>query len=174
MNATERFFLRIKGTPLELMVALQLSYLTSRFHHDEMMRTLSSPVKTAMIGKLFKIKKCKKITWKALSATTYWVSVTSEEPPDSRGMGCERKCSNMSKTDWNQRCWTRHWPSLLIVSRRCCMESKIYDGNHSEQSMSRHYFSPSLEIKSENKFAFTRFTLTDKENSMSYCSFLKN
>lgn len=41
-------------------------------------------------------------------APTKLMSVTSEAPPDSRGMGWTRKCSNMSKMDWNQRCWTRH------------------------------------------------------------------
>lgn len=41
-------------------------------------------------------------------APTKLMSVTSEAPPDSRGMGWTRKCSNMSNMDWNQRCCTRH------------------------------------------------------------------
>lgn len=45
--------------------------------------------------------------------------VTSLEPPDSRGIGCTRKCSSMSKMVWNQRCCTRHWPSSFRDRRRC-------------------------------------------------------
>lgn len=53
------------------------------------------------------------------AAPTKLMSVTSEAPPDSSGMGCTRKCSSMSKMDWNHRCCTRHWPSSFRDRRRC-------------------------------------------------------
>lgn len=53
------------------------------------------------------------------NATTNSVRVTSDVPPDSRGIGCNRKCSSMSNTDWNHKCCTLHWPSGLRVILRC-------------------------------------------------------
>lgn len=58
--------------------------------------------------------------WRTAVAPTKLMRVTSEAPPDSRGMGCTRKCSSMSKMDWNHRCCTRHWPSSFRDKRRCC------------------------------------------------------
>lgn len=51
--------------------------------------------------------------------TTKFVSITSDGPPLSRGIGLARKCSNISKMLWNQRCCTRHWPSTFRASLRC-------------------------------------------------------
>ena len=45
--------------------------------------------------------------------------LTLDEPPDSSGMGWERKCSSMSKIVWNHKCCTRHCPSGFKVKRRC-------------------------------------------------------
>lgn len=49
-----------------------------------------------------------------------FVSMTSEGPPLSRGIGLLLKCSSMSNMLWNQRCWTRHCPSVFKASLRCC------------------------------------------------------
>lgn len=62
--------------------------------------------------------------WRLAVEPTKLMRVTSEAPPDSRGMGCTRKCSSMSKIDWNQRCCTRHWPSSFRERRRCCIAGK--------------------------------------------------
>lgn len=57
--------------------------------------------------------------------TTKFVSITSDGPPLSSGIGFALKCSSISKMLWNQRCWTRHWPSTLSASLRCCKNPSI-------------------------------------------------
>ena len=58
--------------------------------------------------------------------TTKLANLTSDVPPDSSGMGCNRKCSSISKILLNHKCWTWHWPikmKLYILSK----STKIFD-----------------------------------------------
>ena len=60
--------------------------------------------------------------------TTKLANLTSDVPPDSSGMGCNRKCSSISKILLNHKCWTWHWPikmKLYILSKW----NKIFDFN---------------------------------------------
>lgn len=125
-------------------------------------------------------------------APTKLMSVTSEAPPDSRGIGCTRKCSSMSKMDWNHRCCTLHWPSSFSERRRCCGEEgndtcKAYassrhpnvnqfvkqDGHEilfvirliSAGMLSSH-LGFSLEVESEDVFSAPRLALTDQEDAV--------
>ena len=69
--------------------------------------------------------------------TTKFVSITSDGPPLSSGIGFALKCSSISKMLWNQRCWTRHWPSTLSASLRCCKNTSITLG-YSRKNLHPH------------------------------------
>lgn len=89
--------------------------------------------------------------WRTAVAPTKLMRVTSEAPPDSRGMGCTRKCSSMSKMDWNHRCCTRHWPSSFRDKRRCCRgRSHGAQSTQQQQSHSNNIPTPGARTRKQD------------------------
>jgi hypothetical protein len=107
--------------------------------------------------------------------TQKFVSMTSEGPPLSKGMGLERKCSSMSKRLWNQRCWTRQWPSAFNDSRKCWKKNAWLQpclNNTKSWVWKRTNLCSSLKVKREHVISLPRLALSYQKYSMPLLSSL--